>query len=981
MPRDEADELLDLWLEDTRRALKLEQQQEVLTKYAGCPKPLYLKLAFEEARRWHSYDGLPRGADDVPGLSDDIPGIIRDLFARLSAEAIHGELLVSRSLGYLAAAKNGLTEDELLDVLAQDVDVYAWFLRSLFHTPPALLRQALEYLERRRDGEVNKDAVEAWLGRLRKKENEGQLRDFLFSVLAEGDRLHLPVVLWSSLYADLEPYLTQVAADGTTLLGFYHRQVGIVVAEDYLGEEVKVSRHYALAGYFGAMSLEMETGDEKTHNLRMLSELPYQQAYGEMWDVLLNTLTSFHFLYTKIGALGPQPLIEDYDHAYAAGYDGGELSLVQDAIKLSHYPLSEDENLLPGQLVGRLMMQEEPALQKLYKQALAWRKAPWLRPLTPSLIPPGGPLIRTLTGHSKRVTDVAVTEDGERVLTASDDGTIKLWDFQNGYEIRTFHGHGGEITSLAITSDNKSVVSGSRDNTVKVWDLDSGDELSSLEGHDDDVMDVVVTPDGKQAISCSLSGEIIFWNLETGMLVDKIIGHKGIIYSLSMVPGGQYFVSGAEDKTVKVWDIHRRRKINVLLGHEDSVWVVSVTQDGKYAVSASWDETIKIWHLKKGEKIRTLRGHTDRIQALSITQDGKHIISMAFDNTLKVWSFDTGELLRSFTTISGSNSVAVTPDGRFAISASRDAEIWDLSRDQRTTISQGHSEPITSVAIVPNGTHAFTTSYDSTLKEWDLESGEVVRTLEGHSAEVTSVKISEDGEYLITGGVNSVKYWKYKSGKIHKTMEGPGDYFDAVALSKSGDTAVCASRTGIINIWDLKSSEKGLPLKGPPCDWIMAVAISPDSNFIVSGEWNGFLKLWDIHNKEFINQFCGHDDRVTSVSFTHDSKQVISSSADGTIKLWSIPLWERLLTIEGHKNIVRSAVITSDQCYVISCSDDKMIKVWDLKTKSLLASFCGFSPLVDCAISEDGEKIVAAETSGWLHVLHLENIHSEPPVV
>jgi WD40 repeat protein len=173
----------------------------------------------------------------------------------------------------------------------------------------------------------------------------------------------------------------------------------------------------------------------------------------------------------------------------------------------------------------------------------------------------------------------------------------------------------------------------------------------------------------------------------------------------------------------------------------------------------------------------------------------------------------------------------------------------------------------------------------------------------------------------------------------------------------------------------------GLVLPGHIGRIIKTIAISPDSNFIVSGEWNGFLKLWNIHNNEFINQFCGHDDRVTSVSFTQDSNQVVSTSADGMIKFWSLPTWDLLLTIEGHKNIVNSAVITTDRCYAISCSDDKMLKVWDLKNECLLAGFCGFGALIDCAVSLDGEKIVVAETSGGLHILHLEAITRGPTIV
>lgn len=105
----EGSDLLDLWLKDVGRTLRDDQRAEVLGKFAQNGLPLYLKLAFEEARRWKSYSQRMR-------LQGDIVGMVHELFRRLSAD--HGPMLVSRSLGYLVAAKNGLSEDEMLDVLA-----------------------------------------------------------------------------------------------------------------------------------------------------------------------------------------------------------------------------------------------------------------------------------------------------------------------------------------------------------------------------------------------------------------------------------------------------------------------------------------------------------------------------------------------------------------------------------------------------------------------------------------------------------------------------------------------------------------------------------------------------------------------------------------------------------------------------------------------------------------------------------------------
>jgi hypothetical protein len=249
MQASEGEELLGLWLETAKRKLQEPQRKEVLGKFAGCGLPLYLKLAFEEARLWYSFS---EPAQTV--LYEGIPALISDnLFRRLAKPASHGELFVSHALGYLAASRYGLSEDELLDVLSADEEVKADFLQRSPRSPNV-------------------------------------------------DRL--PVVVWSRLYFDLEPYLSEHAADGTTLLTFYHNQLREAVTTQFLAEEEGRARHAALATYFRGKA---DPASDKTwtgKSLRGLSETPYHLAGAERLDELYETLTDFHFLEHKVAEVG-----------------------------------------------------------------------------------------------------------------------------------------------------------------------------------------------------------------------------------------------------------------------------------------------------------------------------------------------------------------------------------------------------------------------------------------------------------------------------------------------------------------------------------------------------------------------------------------------------------------------------------------------------------------------------------------------------
>ncbi len=250
LSREEGEQALGLWLEKAERTLEADQRREVLDKFdSSGGLPLYLKLAFEEARLWRSN---VESRDTV--LREGIEDLVReDLFGRLAEPANHGEMIVSRSLGYLAASRYGLSEDELVDVLSADADVKADFRKRSPKSPE----------------------VET-----------------------------LPVVVWSRLYFDLEPYLTERSADGTALLAFYHRQLEKVAKEAYLANGEGMARHGSLADYFKGKSDSADDGSWTGGYERGLSELPYHLAEADRLDDLFETLTDFRFLEHKAAEVG-----------------------------------------------------------------------------------------------------------------------------------------------------------------------------------------------------------------------------------------------------------------------------------------------------------------------------------------------------------------------------------------------------------------------------------------------------------------------------------------------------------------------------------------------------------------------------------------------------------------------------------------------------------------------------------------------------
>jgi WD40 repeat protein len=224
--------------------------------------------------------------------------------------------------------------------------------------------------------------------------------------------------------------------------------------------------------------------------------------------------------------------------------------------------------------------------------------------------------LRTLVGHSASVWGVAVTPDGRRAVSASDDRTLKIWDFESGRAVGTLQGHEGSVLSVAVTPDGRRAVSASSDKTLKVWDLEKlwylegGRALRTLAGHEGPVLSVAVTPntpDGERAVSASRDRTLRIWNLESGSALSlrrstavmrTLEGHSAPVSDVAVTPAGTRAVSASDDGTLKVWDLESGRAVRSLEGHGASVASVAVTPDGRWAVSASVDKTLKVWQLR-----------------------------------------------------------------------------------------------------------------------------------------------------------------------------------------------------------------------------------------------------------------------------------------------------------------------------------------------------------------------------------------------
>jgi len=600
-------------------------------------------------------------------------------------------------------------------------------------------------------------------------------------------------------------------------------------------------------------------------------------------------------------------------------------------------------------------------------------------------------------GHSECVNSVMYSPDGRRIVSGSDDGTIKIWDVNNGKELRTLSGHKGGVGSAKYSPDGKYIVSGSVE--IKIWDAQTGKELRTLSGHTKDVNSVMYSPDGKRIVSGSSDNAIKIWDAETGKELRTLSGHTNTITSVTFSPDGKRIVSGSYDGTIKIWDAETGKELRTLSGHTDLVMSVLYSPDGKYIVSGSHDKTIKIWDADTGKELRTLSGDKGGVSSLAFSPDGKNIVSGTNYWNISIWNIDSGKELLSFSPdVLWIGSVCYSTDGKCIVSApktyennNRAVRIWNAQTGRELMKLGGFTDEINSVAYSPNG-KLIASGYgsesdadDYTVRIWNIENGQEVMTLSGHTEMITSVTFSPDGKRIMSGSRDEkIKIWDAQNGNelltipiITKYTEYSGStsttyyqsFISSLIYSPDGKRIAAGLwNVKAIKIWDAQTSKELRTLSGHK-GGVRSITFSPDGKRIASGASDKTIKIWDVQTSKELRTLSGHTDEVRSVNYSPDGKRIVSGASDKTIKIWDAETGRELMTLSGHANTVRSVAFSPDGKRIVSGSFDNTIKIWDANKGKEIRTISGHTAWVNSVMySPDGKRIVSGSSDNTTRV-------------
>ncbi len=411
--------------------------------------------------------------------------------------------------------------------------------------------------------------------------------------------------------------------------------------------------------------------------------------------------------------------------------------------------------------------------------------------------------------HTAAVQALAFSPDERALATGSWDGTIKVWNLENG-ALLWMGQHTSSIQRLAFTPDGRTLASGGDDAAIRLWDAYTGMHLQTLSCQGSAVYALTWSPDGGLLAGCSFDGSIRLWEVQgaqvahPGTATRLLTGHSGPVWSVAFAPDGRTLASGSFDRTVKLWDMERLEVRETLAGHTAPVNAVVWSPDGSLLASGSRDQTIWLWDVERGTYRTALHGHAAVVHALAFTPDGRSLLSGSEDGTLRV---------------------------------------WDVERGQCVRVMQGYAVTLYDVAWSPDGTQLASAGSDTLVTIWESDGKTPPRLLRGHSWMAYGVAWSSDGRLLASSGLdNAVQVWDATTEAIVQTLCNPNHVdtsFFGVEWSPDGRFLAGGSYQQEVQVWEANTGTRQWVGHGQPTT-IRRVAWSPDGTRLAScggGQW------------------------------------------------------------------------------------------------------------------------------------------------
>jgi WD40 repeat protein len=554
-------------------------------------------------------------------------------------------------------------------------------------------------------------------------------------------------------------------------------------------------------------------------------------------------------------------------------------------------------------------------------------------------------LATEIRGHQGKISGATLSKDERRILTWSDDGTVRLWDAATGEQIGPALKHDDEegdeegdeesVLGAVFSKDETRILTWSADDTARLWDAATGGQIGPALKHDRSVLGAVFSEDESRILTWSDDGTARLWDAATGGQIGPPLKHddEESVFGAAFSNNESRILTWSTDDTARLWDAATGRQIGPPLSHRYAVVGAAFSKDERRILTWGADGTARLWAAETGEQIGPALEHDgeDSVLGAVFSKDERRILTWGYDRTARLWTPETNEqiVLKHDGTVLGA---MFSNDERHIVTWSGGdgaARLWDAETGQQIEPALKHDGAVLGAVFSTDEGRILTWSIDGSARVWNAATGEQIGPPLRHDHSVLGAMFSNGERHILTWSADgTARLWDAAiDGQVGPAFR-HDDSLSGAIFSKDESIVLTWGDDNTARLWDAVTGKQiGPPLKHE--NSVYGAVFSQDESRILI--WSrGTVRLWNTATGEQIGPSLKHDEgSVYGAVLANDEGRILTWSDDGTARLWDAATSAQIGPPLKHDNAVLGAVFSKDERRILTWSEDGTARLWD----------------------------------------------------